>query len=109
MNYNIFTKAEKYAIINILTAIMEADCIIHPKEIEFMDSIFKSFCISAKDNEHMENLDVYGSINIINNMSKDKKEISTKEKTNFYHNCPNCGAPINPYKERCEYCDTYHH
>jgi uncharacterized tellurite resistance protein B-like protein len=78
MNYNIFTKAEKYAIINILTAIMEADCIIHPKEIEFMDSIFKSFCISAKDNEHMENLDVYGSINIINNMSKDKKEISKK-------------------------------
>ena len=26
----------------------------------------------------MENLDVYGSINIINNMSKDKKEISKK-------------------------------
>lgn len=22
-------------------------------------------------------------------------------------NCPNCGAPINPYKEKCEYCDTY--
>lgn len=40
---------------------------------------------------------------------EDKKEVSTKEKTNFYHNCPNCGAPINPYKERCEYCDTYHH
>ena len=24
------------------------------------------------------------------------------------HNCPNCGAPINPHKEKCEYCDTYY-
>lgn len=21
-------------------------------------------------------------------------------------NCPNCGAPINPEKNKCEYCDT---
>lgn len=22
------------------------------------------------------------------------------------NNCPNCGAPINPYKCQCEYCGT---
>lgn len=24
-------------------------------------------------------------------------------------NCPNCGAPIDPYKNKCEYCGTYYY
>lgn len=24
-------------------------------------------------------------------------------------NCPNCGAPIDPYKCKCEYCGTYYY
>ena len=23
-------------------------------------------------------------------------------------NCPNCGSPIEPYKCKCEYCETYY-
>ena len=22
--------------------------------------------------------------------------------------CPNCGAPVNPHKIKCEYCDSYY-
>lgn len=31
-----------------------------------------------------------------------------KRERKLPHNCPNCGAPINPHKEKCEYCDTYY-
>lgn len=24
------------------------------------------------------------------------------------HNCPNCGAPLEPYKCKCEYCGTWY-
>ena len=29
------------------------------------------------------------------------------DKRNPSH-CPNCGAPIIPHKDKCEYCDTYY-
>ena len=25
------------------------------------------------------------------------------------NNCPNCGAPLEPYKYKCEYCGTYYY
>ena len=49
-----YTLSEKYAIINILSAIMEADTIIHPKEIEYMNSIMESLHIVVSDLDHME-------------------------------------------------------
>mgnify|MGYP003310972179 FL=1 len=33
--------------------------------------------------------------------------ISNCEHTINYTNCKNCGAPINPHKNKCEYCDTF--
>ena len=30
------------------------------------------------------------------------------ERMSDNHNCPNCGAPIDPYMIHCKYCDTYY-
>ncbi len=49
-----FTDNEKYAIIAILTSIMEADTIIHSKEIEFMDEMMEKLDIHVNDLDHME-------------------------------------------------------
>lgn len=49
-----FTDNEKYAIIAILTSIMEADTIIHSKEIEFMDEMMEKLNIRVNDLDHME-------------------------------------------------------
>jgi uncharacterized tellurite resistance protein B-like protein len=73
-----FSQSEKYAIINMLSMIMEADTIIHPKEIEYMDSILADFAITTDDNERMENMNLQQCIAIIKNMPKDKKEITKK-------------------------------
>ena len=48
MDYQLFSDNEKYAIVNMLTMIMEADTVIHPKEIEYMVSILKDFFIILK-------------------------------------------------------------
>lgn len=49
-----FTDNEKYTIIAILTLIMEADTIIHSKEIEFMDKMMERLNIRVNDLDHME-------------------------------------------------------
>lgn len=49
-----FTDNEKYAIIAILTSIMEADTIIHTNEIEFMDEMMEKLNIRVNDLDHME-------------------------------------------------------
>lgn len=69
-----FLHNEKYAIVNMLTMIMEADTIIHPKEIEYMDSILTEFAITTNDNEHMDNMDMQLCLAIIKNMSTEKQE-----------------------------------
>ena len=68
-----YTLIEKYAIINILSAIMEADTVIHPKEIEYMNSILESLQIVVSDLDHLEIKDSFLDIQTIRNMSKDKR------------------------------------
>lgn len=74
MDNQIFSDNEKYAIVNMLTMIMEADTVIHPKEIEYMDSILKDFFITTADNEHMDNMDLQMCLHIIKNMPKERQD-----------------------------------
>lgn len=68
-----FTLTEKYAIINILSAIMEADTVIHPKEVEYMNSIMESLHIVVSDLDHLEIKDFRLDRQIIREMSSDKR------------------------------------
>lgn len=65
---------EKYAIIAILSEIMKADGVIHPKEEEYLDGIYKAFGITINDLEDISNMDVVHAKRIIQGMANDNKE-----------------------------------
>jgi uncharacterized tellurite resistance protein B-like protein len=68
-----YTLSEKYAIINFLSAIMEADTILNPKEIEYMNSIMESLQIVVSDLDHLEMKDNNLDKQIIQSMPKEKR------------------------------------
>ena len=37
----------------------------------------------------------------------DEEQLVRRQLFRSYHNCPSCGAPLNPAKDECEYCKTY--
>jgi uncharacterized tellurite resistance protein B-like protein len=69
-----YTLTEKYAIINILSAIMEADTIIHPKEIEYMNNIMQRLQIVVSDLDHMEIRDFALEKQVIKSMDIEKQQ-----------------------------------
>lgn len=68
------TKIEKFAIVNILSQIMNADGIIHPKEEEYMDKIYTDLGITISDMEDITNIDAIQARSIINAMQDEKKQ-----------------------------------
>lgn len=68
------TIIEKFAIVTILSQIMKADGIIHPKEEEYMDKVFAEFGITISDMEDMANMDDIQAKFVINEMLDDKKQ-----------------------------------
>ncbi len=70
---NTLTKNEKYAIVNILSQIMKADGIIHPKEEEFMDKVYSDLGITITDLEDVANIDDIQAKIIINAMQEESK------------------------------------
>lgn len=73
-----FSLTEKYAIINILSAIMEADTVIHPKEVEYMNSVMESLQIVVSDLDHLEIQDFWLDRQIIRDMPNDKRTEAKK-------------------------------
>lgn len=63
---------EKFAIVTILSQIMKADGIIHPKEEEYMDMVFAELGITISDMEDMANMDDIQAKCVINEMVDDK-------------------------------------
>ncbi len=73
---NRFAKIEKYAIIKVLSHIMRADGIIHPKEEEYMDKTYSDFSITIDDLEEISNIDDIQTKLIISRMIEEKKTIA---------------------------------
>lgn len=73
---NCFAKFEKYAIIKVLSHIMKADGIIHPKEEEYMDKIYYDFSITINDLEDITNIDDIQTKLILSGMSDENKSIA---------------------------------
>ena len=70
------TTIEKFAIVNILSQIMNADGIIHPKEEEYMDKIYAELGITISDMEDITNMDAIQAKSIINAMQVEKKQFA---------------------------------
>ena len=70
------TITEKYAIVTILSQIMNADGIIHPKEEEYMNKVYADLGILISDMEDMTNMDIIQAKSVVNAMSDEKKNYS---------------------------------
>lgn len=68
------TTIEKFAIVTILSQIMNADGIIHPKEEEYMDKVYAEFGIIISDMEDITNMDAIQAKSVINAMPDEKKQ-----------------------------------
>ena len=65
---NELTKTEKLAIVYVLSRIMCADGIIHPKEEEFINKVFAELEISISDIESMSDMNEIMAKQILNDM-----------------------------------------
>ncbi len=71
-----FSENEKRTILHILTMIMEADSVIHPKEVEYIKSLMKEFGLSTAEFDHMEMLDFDVLKNEFKMMDLEKQDLA---------------------------------
>lgn len=53
--------------------IIEADTIIHDREIEYMNSILKQLAFTTQDIEYLENLELSYCMDIVKDMQQEQK------------------------------------
>jgi uncharacterized tellurite resistance protein B-like protein len=87
-----FTISERFAIINILSKIMEADHIIHPNEVAFMDKTLAEFEISESDIATINLYEFEQCRSIIQSLDADKKETAI----NLFVEMANCDGYADP-------------
>ena len=86
-----FTLNEKIAIVSILSQIMYADGIIHPKEDEYMDKVYEELGLTINDIDSITNMDIIQAYNILNEMAQEKREyahslfVSMAESDGYVH------------------------
>lgn len=71
-----FSEQEKRTILHLLTLIMEADSVIHPKEIEYIRSLMKDFGLSSAEFDHMDMLDFAVLKNEYGMLDNEKRNIA---------------------------------
>ncbi len=87
----IITKIEKFAIAHVLSRIMSADGIIHPKEEEYMNHVFVELGISIGDLEEMSDMDDITAKSILIGMPSSEKDyvkkmfVSMAESDGYFH------------------------
>ena len=85
------SKNEKYAIVHVLSQIMSADGIIHPKEEEYMNLVYSELGISIGDIECLSDIDDNFAKRILNDMNESKKKcvvemfLSMAKSDGFFH------------------------
>ena len=87
-----FSNDEKYAIMAILTLIMEADAITHPKEIEFMDEMMQTLGISVRDLDCMETVDLSLAKRTVLAMSSPKQQAAK----HWFHRMAEADGNVDP-------------
>lgn len=75
---NIFSEQEKRTILQLLVMIMEADLVIHPNEVDYINSIREDFGLSSAEYDHMDMLDFDILKNDFAKMSVDKKNTAKR-------------------------------
>lgn len=73
---SIFSEQEKRTILHLLTLIMEADSVVHPKEVEYIKSVMKNFGLSSAEFDHMDMLDFAVIKKEYSMMNKEKQDIA---------------------------------
>ncbi len=85
------TRIEKFAIVTILSQIMNADGLVHPKEEEYMDKVYAELGLTISDMEDMVNMDDIQAKSVVNEMLEEKKQyaqslfVSMAEADGFIH------------------------
>lgn len=72
------TKSQQYAVISILIKIMEADGIIDPNEIRFMNQVLEEFQIFEQEIELIDTFDILKSVSTLRGINAAIKDAVLK-------------------------------